>query len=667
MGSPLMNDHKILHGDIWASLTVLEDNSIDCVVTSPPYWTQRDYGFTGQIGNEDTQEEYMAKLVTIFSLLQQKLKPNGNFYLNIGDKYVSKYGNTPLAMIPYLLAYYLVMDGWNLEDIIIWYKPNHMPTPVKNRLTNTYEPIFVFSRDNKNYYSEYKLKVNVSNIVKIPLQPVPYKHLATYPEKLVEVLLKFGVPHDALVLDPFAGSGTTCKAVQNISEGYFNPIKMRSIMIEANKDYVKIIQQRCKITKELIQKIPYSPYQIRSLSNNFVISRAEDDHCEFSPESNNVIIKVFQDPENFQTILPLLFNNDFNDNLEDDGILFLGLPNHDINDIFLITQLNNHGWIIRNMIVIPQGYDWIPIFMLVKDIKSVRYKFNLDNIRISHQFDNTVNWNDVDFVGYRVEKSQALFKNSDTGLIGKIISRHSNGLPHWVVIKWDSREYSVEEVINGFGGSDPIKMLCPACETKLKKYHHYKREIFCLSCSLPLWKDIKSIPILLETKPAVKPEYINEELVIQKKNTKKDYEGKFKNIDKKNIGQSPGARASIEEQFFTVKRYYNVKQSMISDYLNLHRIDKNLTKNALTSLFPTGYKHTVGHWLRKDMGGSLPKYEDLVTLNEILHLDQSYINYISRIGLKLQTVLADAKGKNPGDFLDLSLPKVIDMLKRVGE
>jgi hypothetical protein len=431
---------------------------------------------------------------------------------------------------------------------------------------------------------------------------------------------------------------------------------------------VKIIQQRCKIKKGDIQTIPYRPYQIRSLNNNFVISDAEDTLPEhINPEPSNVIIKVFHDPKIFHSFFPLLFNNDYMDILEDDGILFLGLPNHDIMNIYSIAQLKNHGWIIRNMIIIPQGDDWIPIFMLVKDIKSVRYKFNLDKIRISHQFDDTVNWKDVDFVGYRVEKSQALFKNSATGLIGKVISRYSNGLPQWVVIKWDSGEYSVEEVINGFGDRNPIKMFCPVCETKLKEYYHYKKEIFCPSCSLPLWEDTRSIPILLETRSYVKPEYIHEEITIQEKTTKKDYEGKFKDVDRKKIGQSPGARASIEEQFFTVKRYYNVKQSMISDYLNLHRTGKNLTKNALTSLFPTGYKHTVGHWLRKDMGGSLPKYEDLLKLDEILHLDQSYISYISRTGLKLQTVLADAKGKNPGDFLDLPLPKVVNMLKRVGE
>ena len=664
----LMTNHKVLCGDVWASLQTLDDNSIDCVVTSPPYWSQRDYGFDGQIGSEPQLQDYLAKLVTVFHLLRRKIKSKGIFYLNIGDKYVSKYGNTPLAMIPYLLAYHLAKDGWNLTDTIIWFKTNHMPASVRNRFTNTYEPIFVFSKEKVNYYTEYKEKMNRSNILKIPLQPVPYKHMATYPEKLVEALLGIGLPDDALILDPFAGSGTTCKAVQNISEGYFNPIKMHSIMIEAYQEYIKIIRKRCEIKKQNIRRIPIEPFHVRPLINNFEIPSKEKKILEdLNIESKNVIIRIFKESKRFHSFIPLLFNNVVANALDDDGVFFLGLSNHNIEDIFLITQLNDHGWIIRNVIVVPQGNDWIPIFMMVKDIKSVRYRFNLDSIRVDHQYESTENWNEIDFIGYRVEKSQVLFKKPDSGLIGKVLSYYPNGLPHWVVVKWKSGKNSVEEIITGSKVKNSIEMSCPECKLKLKIYHHYKKSISCPSCLIQLWRDVKSIPNLLETNPPDEPEYQHEEIELLQKKTKKDYNGKFKDIDRINIGQSPGARVSVEEQFFTTKRYYKIKQSMISDYLNLHRIKNGLTKNALTKKFPPEYKHTVGHWIRKDMGGSLPKYEDLMNLNEYLHLDQSYINYISRTGLKLQTVIADTKGKNPGDFLDFSLPKVINMLKRVGE
>ena len=661
-----MNDHRILYGDVWASLSTLEDDSIDCVITSPPYWSQRDYGFDGQIGSESSLNDYFTKLVTVFHLLRQKIKPNGTFYLNIGDKYVSKYGNTPLAMIPYKLAYYLVQDGWLLDDIIVWFKPNHMPSSVKNRLTNTYEPVFVLSKDESNYYSDYKEIHECPNILRIPLQPVPYKHMATFPEKLIESLLKMGLPDDALVLDPFAGSGTTCKAVQNISEGYFNPIKMRSIMIESYKDYVMIIKNRCKIIKKSIKKMPFKPYKTQFLPKSPSIpAKGEMTLEDFNIKPNNVIIKIFEETEKFHSFIPLLFDDSIIDVLDDDGICFLGLPNHEIIDIFAITQLND--WIIRNLIIVPQGNDWIPIFMLVKDIKSVRYRFSLDSIRIDHQYEISEDWNDVDFAGYRVEKSQSLFKNPEKGLIGKILSHYPNGLPHWTVVKWQSGKYSLEEVIFDSGKNSFIKMVCPECETDLTKYHHYKNTVSCPSCSIQLWRDVKSIPILLEITPRVEPEYQHKEIDIIKKNTKKDYKGKFIDVERINIGQSPGARVSVEEQFFSVKRSYNVKQSMISDYLNLHRKKKSMTKKELTSKYPTEYTHTVGHWLRKDMGGSLPKSEDLMKLKELLDLDQTYINYISRTGLKLQTVMADVKGKNPGDFLDIPISQVVEMLKRVGD
>ena len=82
----------ILHGDVYACLGQLEDNSISLAITSPPYWKQRDYGFEAQIGQEPSHEGYIGRLLTIFNLLRQKIKDNGIFFLNIGDKYLNKYG-----------------------------------------------------------------------------------------------------------------------------------------------------------------------------------------------------------------------------------------------------------------------------------------------------------------------------------------------------------------------------------------------------------------------------------------------------------------------------------------------------------------------------------------------------------------------------------------------
>lgn len=370
--------------------------------------------------------------------------------------------------------------------------------------------------------------------------------------------------------------------------------------------------------------------------------------------------------ENFKLFSPLLFDGSLDKILNDDGICFIGLPDHKIERIFNIIQTNNHGWIIRNVLIVPQGNDWIPIFMLVKDIKSVRYKFNLDKIRISHRFKSVEKWDELNFVGYKVEKSNSLFKSTDLGLIAKILSHYPNSLPHWVVVKWNSGNYTLEEVLDR-SSEKRIKMICPMCMKELGKFPCYNQPISCPSCSEQLWTEVKTIPILSEVNPYAAPDYNHEELDITEKKALKTYSGKFKDSERINLGQSPGARASVEEQYFAVQRYYNVNQSMISDYLNLNRKKKGLSKVELTKKYPPEYKHTVGHWLRKDMGGSLPKFEDLMKLDTLLELDKEYLKYISRTGLKLQTVIADAKGKNPGDFLDIPLEKVIKMFRKLGE
>jgi DNA modification methylase len=212
--------YKIIHSDVYSGIYNLKNFSIDLAITSPPYWGQRDYGFEGQIGNECNYIEYISKLVKIFNVLKDKMSQKGVFYLNIGDKYLSQYGKSPLGFIPYKLAYFMIQDGWILNEILIWYKPNHMPSSIKNRFTNSYEPIFVFSKNKDNYFSEYvKLNPSYSNILKINLQPTPYKHVAVYPEKLVSSLLDMTLLNESnTVLDMFAGSGTTLKVVKDYNE-----------------------------------------------------------------------------------------------------------------------------------------------------------------------------------------------------------------------------------------------------------------------------------------------------------------------------------------------------------------------------------------------------------------------------------------------------------------
>jgi len=137
----------ILVGDIIEQLKRIPSNSIDLVITSPPYWGQRDYGVNGQIGIEKDPEEYINKLLIAFNELKRVLKDSGSFFLNIGDKYVEK----NLQMIPFKLAIKMQSNGWALRNIIIWHKTNAMPSSLKDRFSNTYEPIFFFVKNPDNY------------------------------------------------------------------------------------------------------------------------------------------------------------------------------------------------------------------------------------------------------------------------------------------------------------------------------------------------------------------------------------------------------------------------------------------------------------------------------------------------------------------------------------
>jgi len=161
----------VLFGDVLKCLKEIPDESISCTVTSPPYWKHRDYYIKGQIGHEETPDEYIEKLFIIFKELLKKLTRDGAFFLNIGDTYIKK----GLQLIPQRLASKMINEtkiviknksiGWLLRNQIIWYKPNHMPSPAKTRFTNTYEPIYFFTRDDW----EKKVWFDIDNI------RIPYK------------------------------------------------------------------------------------------------------------------------------------------------------------------------------------------------------------------------------------------------------------------------------------------------------------------------------------------------------------------------------------------------------------------------------------------------------------------------------------------------------------
>lgn len=171
MLSTLPNNVTIYMGDVNKALRLLPDESVDCVITSPPYWKQRNYKDFRQIGQEDTYQEYITKLVNVFSEIKRILKATGTFFLNIGYKYQDK----ELLLIPELLATELQKSGWALLNKIIWYKPNAMPSSLNSRFSNVYEPVFLFvKKESKyNYYLTIdKLRIPTNNFINKNLQDI---------------------------------------------------------------------------------------------------------------------------------------------------------------------------------------------------------------------------------------------------------------------------------------------------------------------------------------------------------------------------------------------------------------------------------------------------------------------------------------------------------------
>ncbi len=189
----MFRQNHIYLGDTLEVLKTLPNEIINCCITSPPYWGLRDYGVNGQIGLEKTPEEYVQKLVHIFSEVKRVLKPEGTLWLNLGDSYAgsgkgaanypknskkyrqgtnkgmlgknavnlklpSGYKSKDLIGFPWMVAFALRNDGWYLRQDIIWHKPNPMPESVTDRCTKSHEYFFLLSKSKKYYFAQNKIK-----------------------------------------------------------------------------------------------------------------------------------------------------------------------------------------------------------------------------------------------------------------------------------------------------------------------------------------------------------------------------------------------------------------------------------------------------------------------------------------------------------------------------
>lgn len=309
-------NNTIIHGDALEVLKTLPSDSIDCVITSPPYWGLRDYQVSGQLGLEKTFEEYITKLCNILDEVKRVLKKEGTCFVNIGDTYLGSgcgsgdkrqfqnlkrkdivdqmYLKYPpaknymkqakcLALIPFRFSLEMVNRGWICRNTCIWYKPNAMPSSVKDRFGVDFEYIFFFVKSKKYYFHLLKVPLaessyhdkrrgkvisknakwdgyqkqtigriksfayidengrNMRCVWTIPTTPYKKAHFATFPETLIEPIVKAGCPKGGIILDPFIGAGTTGVVAKKLGRNY--------IGIELNKGYCKMARNRINNTE----------------------------------------------------------------------------------------------------------------------------------------------------------------------------------------------------------------------------------------------------------------------------------------------------------------------------------------------------------------------------------------------------------------------------------
>jgi len=645
-----MTRDLILNGDVYACLNQLENNSISVAITSPPYWKQRDYGYEEQIGQEKTPEEYIGRLVAVYNKLRDKLTEDGLFFLNVGDKYLNRYGKSHLLQIPYRLAYNMVKDGWILLDIIMWYKPNHMPSSVKDRLANTFEPILVFAKNQNNIYK------NKGSVVKIPLQPTPWKHTATYPERLVEeMLMRTELKNGNLVLDPFAGTGTTAVVVKNIRNN-LTPIKINSVMIEKGEEFLKIIKQRTGIKK--IEKIDHIDYKWKavtesSLNNNINPLLINND--------NRGEVVIFEDSEKFQSALKGLNEDSFKSYHRDDALYFFGVKKWNLDDLYFIHKIFDSGYVLRNMIVSSDGYNWYPIFMFASNSTRVAYKFYLDRVRIKPKTAEKREWSKESFIDTKVRDISG--KKSKEGRIIDVLSYYDDKFPKIVAVQWNGYG-SIEFVLHPEEDEflmESLSFLCPKCNRPLEDPYDPMAENKCRNCGTLLFTEKSNLPIMKEPENLANSikelecgDYIVGQVIDfeEYEESKKQTSSKFADLDRINWGASPGARKVMLGEYFTKMRLYRIDQATIAQYLTIFRESENLKISEIVDNLPKGYHHTVGHWFRKDFGGSIPIPADVEKIRFLLKIETPVLKVMERTALKFQTVKSSIKGRNPGDFIE---------------
>lgn len=274
--------NTVYHGHARDVLKTFPDEVIDCVVSSPPYFQQRNYDGDDQIGQETSPEDYVQSLVEVFGGVRRTLKETGALWLVLGDKYL----DGELLGLPWQVALALRADGWKLRSDVIWHKPNAMPSSVKTRPTTDHEYVFLLVKNNQYFYDADAIREphvtfsenskmkggrnhfhrrgstpeagknggnnnlhdarwdqafhpkgrNKRTVWSIPLSKFRDAHFAVFPETLVETCINATCPEDGTVLDPFFGSGTTGVVAKRLGRSY--------VGIDQSEKYVEMAKGR---------------------------------------------------------------------------------------------------------------------------------------------------------------------------------------------------------------------------------------------------------------------------------------------------------------------------------------------------------------------------------------------------------------------------------------
>ncbi len=268
---PALPATTLIRGRASEALDLLPAESVRTVVTSPPYWSLRDYDVGDSFGRDDTLRDYVASLVADFRKLRRVLTGDGTVWLNIGDAYTS--GNrryrapdrknraramsvrptTPQGLkpkdligLPWRVAFALQDDGWWLRSEVIWHKPNAHPESVADRPTKAHETLFLLSRDQDYHYDVNAVRGlnerRLRTVWDLPTQPrrrgrfPDDDHPAPMPIDLAKRCVTLTSEPDDVVLDPYAGSGTTLLAAAQL--------RRRWVGIELKAEFVRLIERR---------------------------------------------------------------------------------------------------------------------------------------------------------------------------------------------------------------------------------------------------------------------------------------------------------------------------------------------------------------------------------------------------------------------------------------